>query len=145
MNGGSGAQSPIIQCFDAAFGSSHEPEKQAFLDNMREFMMPRHRAFIDALRQAPSISKYVKTSSNSELLAAYSQCLDTFRKYRTIHIQVAARFVIMMSRKWLDQDKREAISALGTGANGIYAKLSSNENHHNVVPSQYVLTDGWLY
>ena len=25
MNGGSGAQSPIIQCFDAAFGSSHEP------------------------------------------------------------------------------------------------------------------------
>ena len=51
-----------------------------------------------------------------------------------------------MSHKWMDQDKRKALSALGTGAQGTYTKSHNNENHHyHVVPPQCVLTDGWLY
>ncbi|KAK2152948.1 hypothetical protein NP493_2382g00003, partial [Ridgeia piscesae] len=115
VNGGSGAQSPIVQCLDAALGITHEPEKQAFLDNMREFMMPRHRAFIDALRQAPSIRNYVKARGNNELLAAYNQCVDAFRAFRTVHIQLVARFVVIMADKWTKQDKHKSISECGTG------------------------------
>lgn len=115
VNGGSGAQSPIVQCFDAALGITHEPEKQAFLDDMREFLMPHHRDFIEALRKAPSVRQYVKASSNKELLAAYNQCLDAFRAFRTTHIQLVAKFVVRMAEKWTNQDNYKAISELGTG------------------------------
>ena len=36
--------------------------EQAFLDKVRQYMMPRHRAFIEALSQAPSIREWGKST-----------------------------------------------------------------------------------
>lgn len=52
--GGSAAQSSLLQSIDAGLGVSHEDEESApFLIEMRGYMPPKHRQFIELLERGP--------------------------------------------------------------------------------------------
>ena len=67
FRGETGAQSSIVPCLDAGLGISHAPDPlTVYLQEMRDYMPPRHRAFLHSLGQAvddrgrPLLSGYVR-------------------------------------------------------------------------------------
>ncbi|XP_015768265.1 PREDICTED: indoleamine 2,3-dioxygenase 2-like [Acropora digitifera] len=64
-SGGSTAESAIFQVLDAALGVTHvknadSKAEDSFLKRMRYYMPPKHRAFIEAVEQGPSIRNFGK-------------------------------------------------------------------------------------
>jgi indoleamine 2,3-dioxygenase len=80
FRGETGAQSSIVPSLDAGLGIRHAPDPlTVYLQEMREYMPPRHRSFLQALQtQAddhgrPMLAAYVRDRkmSHPELWAAY--------------------------------------------------------------------------
>ena len=102
FRGETGAQSTIVPCFDAGLGITHAPGPLTlYLEEMRDYMPPRHRAFLKALETAvddrgrPLLAGYVRDRKLSapELWAAYSDCVDLLAKFREIHIGYADSYI----------------------------------------------------
>ena len=96
FRGETGAQSSIIPSIDAALGVMHKDDPlRPYLMEMRNYMPPRHRAFIDALEDGPSIRSHVieNRSQNPGLLAAYNDCIRMLERFRSKHLEYAAGYV----------------------------------------------------
>jgi len=93
--GGSAAQSPLFQVLDAFFGVRHS---NTYLTNMRDYMSPAHKSFIESIEAAkPSIQSHVDQSKSPELINAFNQCLDNLCKFRTKHIQIVTQYIVQQS------------------------------------------------
>jgi indoleamine 2,3-dioxygenase len=93
--GETGAQSSIIPSLDAALGIAHKdgPLRPYLLD-MRNYMPPRHRAFIEALERGPSVREYVLRYRDREgLREAYNACVTWVGRFRARHLEYAARYI----------------------------------------------------
>ncbi|HZC80195.1 MAG TPA: hypothetical protein VE222_00500, partial [Nitrospiraceae bacterium] len=102
FRGETGAQSSIVPCFDAGLGIAHAPDPlTVYLQEMREYMPPRHRAFLQSLEQAiddqdrPLLSGYVRDrkSHSPDLWTAYCACVDLLAQFREIHIGYADSYI----------------------------------------------------
>lgn len=102
FRGETGAQSTIVPCLDAGLGITHAPDPLTlYLQEMRDYMPPRHRAFLKALEAAtddlsrPLLAGYVRDRKLSapELWAAYAACVDLLAKFREIHIGYADSYI----------------------------------------------------
>ncbi|MGQ0694952.1 MAG: hypothetical protein ACT4OL_05170 [Nitrospiraceae bacterium] len=102
FRGETGAQSSIVPCLDAALGIAHAPDPLTlYLQEMRDYMPPRHRAFLQALEYAtddlgrPLLLGYVsdRKSRHPELWTAYGACVDLLAQFREIHIGYADSYV----------------------------------------------------
>jgi indoleamine 2,3-dioxygenase len=102
FRGETGAQSSIVPCLDAALGIDHAPDPLTlYLREMRDYMPPRHRAFLQALEQAtddlgrPLLFGYVRDrkSRHPELWKAYGACIDLLVQFREIHIGYADSYI----------------------------------------------------
>ncbi len=102
FRGETGAQSTIVPCLDAGLGITHAPDPLTlYLQEMRDYMPPRHRAFLKALEAAtddrshPLLAGYVRDRKLSapELWAAYGACVDLLAKFREIHIGYADSYI----------------------------------------------------
>ena len=102
FRGETGAQSTIVPCLDAGLGVAHAPDPLTFyLQEMRDYMPPRHRAFLQAIETAtddrgrPLLAGYVRDrkSRTSDLWAAYCACIDLLAKFREIHIGYADSYI----------------------------------------------------
>jgi indoleamine 2,3-dioxygenase len=102
FRGETGAQSSIVPCLDAGLGIHHEPDLlTVYLQEMREYMPPRHRALIQALeRQTDNqgralLSGYVRDrrQGHPELWSAYCSCVDLLAQFREIHIGYADSYI----------------------------------------------------
>ena len=81
-----GAQSSIVPCrLDAGLGIAHAPDPLTlYLQEMRDYMPPRHRSFLQVLEKAtddlgrPLLAGYVRDRKfrNPELWTAYGACVD---------------------------------------------------------------------
>jgi len=100
--GETGAQSTIVPCLDAGLGIAHAPDPLTlYLQEMRDYMPPRHRAFLQAIetatddRGSPLLASYVRNrkSRTSDLWAAYCACVDLLAKFREIHIGYADSYI----------------------------------------------------
>ncbi len=119
FSGGSAAQSPLIQAIDAGLGVVHEhPETDTFLSRMREYMLPDHRRFIEAIEQGQSIRAYVlaERAGFPELLDRYNTCLDILDSFRRMHIEISVRYILHQA----DPDS----PATGTGGTNFVSFLS---------------------
>jgi indoleamine 2,3-dioxygenase len=96
FRGETGAQSSIIPSLDAALGISHgdDPLKPYLLE-MRAYMPPRHRAFVETLEQGPSIRAYVQKNqeARSSITEAYNRCVLWVERFRTKHLEYAGRYI----------------------------------------------------
>ncbi|XP_072043309.1 indoleamine 2,3-dioxygenase 1-like [Amphiura filiformis] len=93
-----------IQSFDAALGIEPGTGK-TILEKFRGYMPPAHREFIMALWHGPSINAYVQSGNNKELQQLYNRCLEGLTQFRSSHIQMATRYMIIFAGKRADNPK----------------------------------------
>ncbi len=102
FRGETGAQSSIVPCLDAGLGILHTPDPlTVYLHEMREYMPPQHRAFLESLEQAvddrgrPLLSGYVRDRKgpHPELWTVYRACIELLAQFRDIHIGYADSYI----------------------------------------------------
>jgi indoleamine 2,3-dioxygenase len=101
FRGETGAQSAIIPSLDAALGVGHSNDRlHAYLTEMRDYMPPRHRAFIEAIEQGPSIRDVVvaRHSEHAPLREAYNECVHYLGEFRGKHLEYAGRYIHSQSQ-----------------------------------------------
>jgi indoleamine 2,3-dioxygenase len=119
FRGETGAQSTIVPCLDAGLGVTHAPDPLTlYLQEMRDYMPPRHRAFLQALEKAtddqgrPVLAGYVRDRKARipDLWASYCTCVDLLAKFREIHIGYADSYIYRQH-----QSLSSNPTAVGTG------------------------------
>jgi indoleamine 2,3-dioxygenase len=102
FRGETGAQSSLVPSLDAALGITHREDLlQSYLLEMRDYMPPKHRAFIEAMELGPSIRRFVmdrKTRSPS-LCDAYNACIHWLELFRSLHLEYAEKYIHKQSQR----------------------------------------------
>lgn len=105
--GGSAAQSALLQSIDAGLGIRHEhAHTRDFLEAMLQYMPPRHRAFVAALREQSTIRARAESGS-APLRDAYNACIARTDEFRRKHIGLTSQFIV-----------RQASTHVGPGTTG---------------------------
>ena len=119
FRGETGAQSSIIPSLDAALGVVHaEDPLTHYLVEMRQYMPPKHRAFIETLecikddQGRPLLYGYARDhkGGNEMPWQAFRTCVQLLATFREAHIEYAKRYIHQQS------ERRESNpTAVGTG------------------------------
>jgi len=119
FRGETGSQSSIVPALDAGLGVTHadDPLTQ-YLVEMRDYMPPRHRAFVTALEarldehRRPLLYGYVRDRQrkNPALWKAFCACVDLLAQFREVHIGYAERYIFRQH-----QSHASNPTAVGTG------------------------------
>jgi indoleamine 2,3-dioxygenase len=130
LRGETGAQSSIVPALDAGFGIRHtdDPLTQ-YLNEMRDYMPPRHRAFLGALQERvdgqgrPLLYGYVQDRKHRspELWKAFCACVDLLSQFREIHIDYADRYIFRQH-----QSHASNPTAVGTGGTPFMTYLNKH-------------------
>ncbi|XP_006900361.1 PREDICTED: indoleamine 2,3-dioxygenase 1 [Elephantulus edwardii] len=100
--GGSAAQSSIFQCFDVLLGIQHSAGGESafeFLQEMRTYMPPAHRRFLLSLEEGPSVRDFVSSMGDSELKAAYNECVKLLVSLRHYHLKIVHKYIISPAKQ----------------------------------------------
>lgn len=94
LAGETGAQSSIIPSMDAILGVAHADDPlRPYLLDMRRYMPPAHRAFIEALEAGPSTRDFVRDRGIDTLADAYDACVTWVTRFRDKHLEFAASYI----------------------------------------------------
>ncbi len=134
FRGETGAQSSIVPSLDAALGIVHkEGLLHTYLMEMRAYMPPRHRAFIEALEQGPSIRQCVldHRRGRPSLRDAYNSCVRWLELFRSTHLEFAQRYIQKQSQRGPHNPV-----AVGTGGTPFipYLKKHRDETAKHQIP-----------
>src|SRR6185436_16702593 len=111
FRGETGAQSAIVPALDAMLGVSHEEDiLRTYLMEMRTYMPPAHRAFIESLEARGSVRRFVQGCGISGLTEAYNTCVAGLERFRSLHLEYAAAYIFRQA-----QTDRRNPHAVGTG------------------------------
>jgi len=130
FRGETGAQSSIVPCLDAGLGIAHAPDPlTVYLQEMREYMPPRHRAFLQSLEQAvddrgrPLLAAYTRgrKTQSPDLWTAYCACVDLLAQFRDIHIGYADSYIHRQHQSYVSNP-----TAVGTGGTPFMAYLQKH-------------------
>ncbi len=102
FRGETGAQSSIIPSLDAALGIVYKEDAlRPYLMEMREYMPPKHRRFVEAIEKWPSIRLYVLEHRKSQpsLCEQYNACIEWLETFRSTHLEFAQRYVQKQSQR----------------------------------------------
>lgn len=117
--GGSAAQSSLLQALDAGLGIIHRhDETRPFLLDMRRYMPPPHRRFVESLETGPSLHHFAlaRRDRHPALYERYNDCVQRLDKFRKAHLEIAVRYILHQTP---DQD-----AAKGTGGTSFVPFLS---------------------
>ena len=90
--GETGAQSSIIPLLDGALGITHTNDNlRHYLNEMRDYMPPKHRKLIEGVEQRSQVKNLITKSK--KLIKEYNQCLDEIHKFRSQHLEYAATYI----------------------------------------------------
>jgi indoleamine 2,3-dioxygenase len=94
FRGETGAQSSIVPALDALLGVAHADDPlRAYLMEMRQYMPPRHRAFVETVERAPAVRDYVLGRQETSLRDAYDRCVSFVEQFRARHLEYAAKYI----------------------------------------------------
>jgi len=97
FRGETGAQSSIIPSLDAALGVKHSNDSlRHYLNEMRDYMPPKHNQFIKNLESKSTTRDLIKNSS--KLQKTYDDCLEEIRKFRSMHLEYAGTYIHQQSQ-----------------------------------------------
>ncbi|KAH3866363.1 myoglobin-like isoform X1 [Dreissena polymorpha] len=125
MTGGSAAQSSTLQCIDAVLRVRHGPEIRSFLENMRNYMPPAHKEFIETIEEHSQVKLAVAESHDQQLTAAYNECLESVVDFRSYHVQIVTKYIVLMANRETRNKDYEALATRGTGGSSILPFLKS--------------------
>jgi len=107
FRGETGAQSSIIPSLDAGLGVTHEDDPlRHYLNEMRYYMPPKHRHFIEALERMKDdagrglLYGYVRDGKQREprLWESFRQCIHLLGRFRETHLDYADRYIHQQSQ-----------------------------------------------
>ncbi|XP_031570562.1 indoleamine 2,3-dioxygenase 2-like isoform X2 [Actinia tenebrosa] len=127
--GGSAAQSSVFQAIDGFLEIPHQTNTgdEHFLTKMRMYMPPKHRAFIEAIESGPSLKDFVLKKKNSLLTEKYNSCIDAMKKYRSLHLNVVTKYIIIQANK-NPKNVNIKLSNTGTGGSDLLPFLKKIRN-----------------
>jgi indoleamine 2,3-dioxygenase len=102
FRGETGAQSSIVPSLDAGLGITHQEDVlYTYLREMRDYMPPAHRRFIERLQEGPSIRRYVvqHRQDTPQLRDAYNGCIELLERFRSTHVGYAENYIQKQSRR----------------------------------------------
>ncbi len=113
FRGETGAQSSIVPALDAMLGVTHQEDALSlYLKEMRTYMPPEHRAFIESLERRTAVRAFVERSGRSSLTSAYNACMEGVEKFRSLHLEYAARYIFHQAQT--DPKNPHAVGTGGT-------------------------------
>jgi indoleamine 2,3-dioxygenase len=111
FRGETGAQSSIVPSLDAMLGVTHQQDMLSlYLQEMRSYMPPEHRAFIESLERRAPVRGYVHRWSRPSLTSVYNACTEAVENFRSLHLEYAAKYIFHQA-----QTDSKNPSAVGTG------------------------------
>ncbi len=133
FRGETGAQSAIVPSLDAALGVSHKEDTlRIYLMEMRDYMPPAHRAFIESLEARGSVRPFVRSCARTQLSDAYNACVDGLDRFRTLHLEYAARYIFRQAQT--DPGNPHAIGTGGTPFMQYLKKHRDETSQHRLDP-----------
>lgn len=102
FRGETGAQSSIVPSLDAALGIAHgEDMLRRYLREMRDYMPPEHRKFIEAVEAGPSVRGYVqrRAKAHPALRDAYNAAVEGVEVFRSTHLTYARNYIMKQSQR----------------------------------------------
>ena len=94
LAGGSAAQSPLIQCFDAALSVRHPEAARAPHLDMRRYMNPRHRRFIEAVEASGAVRRFAAATGDRAVRNAYDGALEALAELRRVHMAIVNDYIV---------------------------------------------------
>jgi len=126
FRGETGAQSSIIPALDAALGITHaEDMLRSYLNEMRDYMPPKHRRFIEAVEAGASVRDFVLRHSQARptLRDLYNAAIDGLGHFRSTHLEYAHSYINKQTRG----DVRNP-NSIGTGGTPFMPYLTKHRN-----------------
>ena len=97
FRGETGAQSSIIPSLDGALQISHTKDNlRHYLNEMRDYMPPKHREFINSLENQSMLKQLI--SDSNKLIKKYNDCLEEIRVFRAMHLEYAGTYIHKQSQ-----------------------------------------------
>jgi indoleamine 2,3-dioxygenase len=97
FRGETGAQSSIMPFLDAALGIYHtEDHLRHYLNEMRDYMPPKHRRSIEIVEKRSNAKSCILESK--KLTFEYNKCLEEIRIFRAQHLEFAATYIHKQSQ-----------------------------------------------
>ncbi|MBT5876126.1 MAG: hypothetical protein HOH43_22050 [Candidatus Latescibacteria bacterium] len=130
LAGGSAAQSSLLQAIDAGLSIVHEDNKtRPFLMDMRRYMPPAHRRFIEDLAGGPSTHEYVnaRAARCPALRQSYNACVTGLTEFRRRHMEITVRYITHLA----NSDE----GTVGTGGTDFlpFLKQARTESQQNLI------------
>jgi indoleamine 2,3-dioxygenase len=125
FRGETGAQSSIVPVLDALLGIAHHPDPlREYLMEMREYMPPAHRAFMQTVERGPALRDLVlqQGAAVPGLRELYDRCVEWIRRFRELHLQFAASYIHKQA-----QSSAENPTDVGTGGTPFMRYLKKHE------------------
>lgn len=94
--GQTGGESPIVPSLDTFLKIQHAQDDMIFyLRELRKYMPPNQRDFIQAVESGPSVRKYVsdRKETDPELKNAFNASVDLLWQFRDQHLQFAELYI----------------------------------------------------
>jgi indoleamine 2,3-dioxygenase len=113
FRGETGAQSSIVPALDAMLGVMHQEDALSlYLKEMRTYMPPEHRAFIESLECRTPVRGFVEHCGRSSLRSAYNACTEGVERFRSLHLEYAAKYIFHQAQT--DSKNPHAVGTGGT-------------------------------
>jgi indoleamine 2,3-dioxygenase len=97
FRGETGAQSSIMPFLDGALGVYHTKDSlRHYLNEMRDYMPPEHRAMIDEVEAKSQAITLINQSR--KLVDEYNNCLEEIRAFRALHLEFAGTYINKQSQ-----------------------------------------------
>jgi indoleamine 2,3-dioxygenase len=97
FRGETGAQSSIMPFLDGALGIYHtEDHLRHYLNEMRDYMPPKHRRSIEIVEKRSNAKRCILESK--KLTLEYNKCLEEIRVFRAQHLEFAATYIHKQSQ-----------------------------------------------
>ena len=111
FRGETGAQSAIVPALDAMLGVGHKEDMlSSYLREMRTYMPPAHRAFIESLETRDPVRSFVQRAGRRPLTAVFNACVEALEAFRSLHLEYAAAYIFRQT-----QTDAKNPHAVGTG------------------------------
>ena len=134
FRGETGAQSSIIPSLDGFLGVGHKDDPlKAYLMEMRLYMPPQHKWFLEAAESGPSTRDFVHANSSEQgLLEVYNECVDWVEKFRTKHLEYAVSYIANQSQR--DPSNPSQVGTGGTPFVQYLTKHRDETGQHKMAP-----------
>ena len=124
FRGETGAQSAIVPALDAMLGIHHKEDMlRTYLLEMRTYMPPAHREFIESLEASGSVREFVQRSGRSTLTELYDSCVVGLEQFRSLHLEYAAAYIFRQA-----QTDAKNPHAVGTGGTPFMKYLTKHRD-----------------